>query len=98
MFKRIFLIAIATGLAGCGDPYGLDFGPNSIKSELGQTAAAYLICRKGAAARSAAGISEPAPCTAYRQLLAGIPDNNVPDVGDARENQLIAEARHQALR
>lgn len=99
MINRIFLIAIVASLAGCADPYISNFGPASRpKSELGQIAAAYQYCRSGAEARENSGVPDPALCPVYRQLLASIPENEMPDVGNARENQLIAEARRQALR
>lgn len=94
MTKNMLLIAVvAAGLTGCGDRH--DFKP---KSELGQIAAAYQVCRAGAAARAGSGVPDPALCPAYSRLLAGIPDSEIPDVGNAAENKLIAEARRQALR
>lgn len=100
MKNHIFLFAIVASLAGCTNPYDSNFGPASSrpKSELGQIAAAYQYCRAGAEARANSGVPDPALCPVYRQLLASIPESEIPDVGNKAENQLIAEARRQALR
>lgn len=99
MENYFILLAIVASLTGCTNPYDSNFGPASRpKSELGQIAAAYQYCRSGAEAREHSGVPDPALCPVYRQLLASIPESEIPDVGNARENQLIAEARRQALR
>lgn len=99
MKNHIVLLAIVASLTGCTNPYDSNFGPASRpKSELGQIAAAYQYCRSGAEARENSGIPDPALCSVYRQLLASIPESEMPDVGNKAENQLIAEARRQALR